>query len=50
MEKIKRCECTLKFLFNCRNNDVFPKIFMLEKYKQTTIQEEKQVLHANSTR
>ena len=25
MKKIKRCECTLKFLFNCRNNDVFPK-------------------------
>ena len=25
MNKIKRCECRLKFLFNCRNNDVFPK-------------------------
>ena len=23
--KIERCECTLKFLFNCWNNDVFPK-------------------------
>ena len=25
MKKIKRCECTLKLLFNCQNNDVFPK-------------------------
>ena len=24
MKKIKRYECTFKFLFNCRNSDVFP--------------------------
>ena len=25
MKKVKRCERTLKFLCNCRDNDVFPK-------------------------
>ena len=25
MKKVKRCERTLKILYNCRDNDVFPK-------------------------
>ena len=27
MKKVKRCECTLKFLYNCRDDDVFTKLF-----------------------
>ena len=25
MKKVKRCQCTLKFLYNCKDHDVFPK-------------------------
>ena len=27
MKNVKRCECTLQLLYNCREHDVFPKFF-----------------------
>ena len=29
MKKISRCECMLKFLYNCRDNEFFPKFVRL---------------------